>query len=228
MPPPPWNQLLRNAIDCDSFRSLESFLDLDRQTSNVFPSEDSIWAALEDLGPSDIRAVILGQDPYHGPGQAHGLSFSVPPGVKFPPSLRNIFREYSSDLGLLAPTSGCLLKWKREGVLMLNSCLTVRAGAPGSHAGRGWEPITDAIMSVVNDVADPAVFILWGVPAQSKARLINSPRHTVLTAPHPSPLSAHRGYFGSKPFSKCNGALVAAGRNPVDWELTNNEVTFGK
>ena len=227
-PPSPWDELLKSVIISDSFWSLESFLGVERQKSVVFPPEESVWAAIDNMDPASIRAVILGQDPYHGAGQAHGLSFSVPTGVKFPPSLRNIFREYSSDLDLPAPASGCLLKWKCEGVLMLNSCLTVRAGLPGSHAGRGWEPITDAIISIVNDLADSAVFILWGTPAQSKARLITRARHTIVMAPHPSPLSAHRGFFGSRPFSQCNTALRAAGRKPVNWELTDDEVTFGK
>ena len=162
--------------------------------------------------------VILGQDPYHGPGQAHGLAFSVPRGVRPPPSLRNVFRELHGDLGVEPPTHGCLEAWAHQGVLLLNTVLTVRGGAAGSHRGRGWECFTDRIIEVI-DGGEPAVFLLWGAPAAAKRALVNDRRHTILEAPHPSPLSAHRGFLGCRHFSRANAALAAAGRGEIDWRL---------
>ncbi len=183
----------------------------------VFPPRGRIFAALEATPPEAVRVVILGQDPYHGRGQAHGLAFSVPDGVPHPPSLRNIFREREADLGLPPPASGDLTGWARQGVLLLNTVLTVREGQAGSHRGRGWEEVTDAVIRFIGHRSVPVVFLLWGAPAQTKARLIDSTRHPVLTASHPSPLSAYRGFLGSRPFSRANDALAAAGRERIAW-----------
>jgi len=189
----------------------------------IYPPRGMRLAALA-LTPLDrVRCVILGQDPYHGPGQAHGLAFSVPDGVPLPPSLINITKELEADLGLPPPTSGNLSKWARQGVLLLNSTLTVEAGKPGSHAGRGWDAITDAVVAAVAERDEPCVFILWGSHARKKASripaLARAPHHLVLTSAHPSPLSAHNGFFGSRPFSKTNAFLEANGRGAIDWSL---------
>lgn len=189
----------------------------------IYPPRGMRLAALA-LTPLDrVRCVILGQDPYHGPGQAHGLAFSVPDGVPLPPSLINITKELEADLGLPPPTSGNLSKWAGQGVLLLNSTLTVEAGKPGSHAGRGWDAITDAVVAAVAERDEPCVFILWGSHARKKASRIpalgRAPHHLVLTSAHPSPLSAHNGFFGSRPFSKTNAFLEANGRGTIDWSL---------
>lgn len=185
----------------------------------IFPPEPQILRAL-DLTPLDsVRVVILGQDPYHGAGQAHGLAFSVPDGVRQPPSLRNILRELRDDLGIVPARHGNLESWARQGVLLLNTVLTVAEGSAGAHRGRGWEALTDAVISAASAEAPPSVFLLWGAPAQAKAALVDASRHLVLAAPHPSPLSAYRGFFGSRPFSRANAFLVAHGRPPVDWRL---------
>ncbi len=189
----------------------------------VYPPHGCRLRALE-LTPLDtVRVVILGQDPYHGPGQAHGLCFSVPEGVPPPPSLKNIFKEMESDLGLPRPDHGSLEKWAQQGVLLLNNTLTVQQGMAGSHAGKGWEAITDACVAAVAERAEPTVFILWGSHAQSKAARIpalrDTSRHLLVKSPHPSPLSAHRGFFGSQPFSRANGFLNQQGRGTIDWQL---------
>ncbi len=184
----------------------------------IHPDDGDIFRALELTPPESARVVILGQDPYHGPGQAHGLSFSVPPGVKVPPSLRNIFKELRDDLGVPVAGSGCLEPWARRGVLLLNSVLTVEEGKAGSHRGRGWEPFTDAVIERVRS-GPPVVFLLWGAWAQAKGALLEGGPHAVLKAPHPSPLSVHRGFFGSKPFSQANAFLEWVGRGAVDWRL---------
>lgn len=189
----------------------------------IYPPRGMRLAALA-LTPLDrVRCVILGQDPYHGPGQAHGLAFSVPDGVPLPPSLINITKELEADLGLPPPASGNLSKWARQGVLLLNSTLTVEAGKPGSHAGRGWDAITDAVVAAVAERDEPCVFILWGSHARKNASRIpalgRAPHHLVLTSAHPSPLSAHNGFFGSRPFSKTNAFLEANGRGTIDWSL---------
>ena len=187
----------------------------------VFPLAPEIFRAFELTAPGDVRAVILGQDPYHTPGKAHGLAFSVPPGTTFPPSLRNILREAEEDLGLsYLPASGCLEPWARSGVLLLNTVLTVRSGSAGSHAGMGWERFTDAVIECLAR-ADraPTAFLLWGNHAQKKRPLIDEDRHGVFAAPHPSPFSAHRGFFGSRPFSRTNHWLKTNEREPIDWSL---------
>jgi uracil-DNA glycosylase len=180
-----------------------------------------IYAALHLTGYEDTKAVILGQDPYHGPGQAHGLSFSVKPGVPAPPSLQNIFKELHDDLGCYIPNNGYLVKWAEQGVLLLNTVLTVRAHEANSHRGKGWEQFTDRVISLLNEREKPVVFILWGAPAQQKARFIDTSRHCVIRSPHPSPLSAHRGFFGSRPFSKANRFLREHGIEEIDWQIPN-------
>lgn len=214
--PSGWRAVLADLLDDDRMRALSSFLDQERRATTVFPPPERVFAAFAATPPELVRAVILGQDPYHGPGQAHGLCFSVPAGIPLPPSLRNIFKELASDLDYPAPTSGDLQPWARQGVLLLNSLLTVRQSTPLSHQGVGWEWFTDEVISRVSRQQQSIVFLLWGGPAQKKRALIDA-RQPVLTAPHPSPLSAHRGFFGSRPFSRCNAALRAAGCAPIDW-----------
>jgi uracil-DNA glycosylase len=201
------------------FRELERFVKDERRSHTIYPPEPDVFNAFK-LTPYDtVKVLILGQDPYHGPGQAHGLAFSVRPGVTPPPSLRNILKELHDDVGCPKPKNGFLEPWARQGVLLLNAVLTVRAGEPNSHRGKGWERFTDAAIEAVNDKSGPVVFVLWGGPAQKKLALIDAKRHTVLKAPHPSPLSAKTGFFGSRPFSKVNAALEAAGHDPIDWCL---------
>ncbi len=185
----------------------------------VFPNAADLYRAFELTPLSEVRVVILGQDPYHGDGQAHGLCFSVTPGVEVPPSLRNIYQELHDDLGCRIPDNGCLVPWAKQGVLLLNTVLTVRAHQAFSHRGIGWEQFTDAAIRAVNEVDRPVVFMLWGRPAQEKARMLDNPRHLILTAPHPSPLSASRGFFGCRHFSKCNRFLEEHGEQPVDWQI---------
>ncbi|MFQ8431653.1 uracil-DNA glycosylase [Amaricoccus sp. W119] len=187
--------------------------------AEVYPPEPLTFRALELTPPEAVRVVLLGQDPYHGPGQAEGLSFSVPEGVRVPPSLRNIFRELSADLGLPTPAPGHLGLWARRGVLLLNAVMTVEQGKAGAHRRRGWESFTDRLISHVATLDQPVVYLLWGAYAQAKAPLLTNPRHLVLRAPHPSPLSAHRGFLGARPFSQANAFLETAGESPIDWSL---------
>ena len=190
-------------------------------TREVFPSPDDIFNAFELTPLSKVKVVILGQDPYHNVGQAHGLCFSVKPEVEIPPSLVNIYRELHDDLGCYIPNNGYLVKWAKQGVLLLNTVLTVQAHRANSHRGIGWEDFTDAAIRAVNEEDRPIVFILWGRPAQMKAGMLNNPKHLILKAPHPSPLSADRGFFGSRPFSQTNAFLEAHGVEPVDWQIEN-------
>jgi len=187
----------------------------------VYPPHDEVFTALHLTPCAETKAVILGQDPYPGAGQAHGLAFSVRHGVRVPPSLRNIYRELHDDVCVPIPDHGCLESWARRGVLLLNAVLTVREGAPRSHRQKGWETFTDEVIRVVAAKTDSVVFILWGKEARRKKTLIETPPHTVIESPHPSPQSAYRGFFGSKPFSRANYALIAAGREAVDWRLTD-------
>lgn len=180
-----------------------------------------IFNALHYTAYKDVKVVILGQDPYHGPNQAHGLSFSVKPGVPAPPSLMNIYKELHDDLGCYIPNNGYLKKWADQGVMLLNTVLTVRAGQANSHKNMGWEHFTDRVISLLNEREDPIVFILWGKNAQSKLSIINNPKHFIIKSVHPSPLSANRGFFGSKPFSKANNFLVSIGKEPIDWQIEN-------
>ena len=213
-----WNPLLKDQFEQPYWHELQSFVVAERQQHEVYPAHDDVFAALHLTPYADVRVVILGQDPYHGPGQAHGLSFSVRAGVAVPPSLRNMYKELASDLGIEPPSHGNLESWARGGVLLLNSVLTVRAHTAASHRKYGWETFTDRVIEVVSDKPETVVFMLWGNFARSKARLIDD-RHHIIESPHPSPLSASRGFFGSAPFSRANEALVAAGREPIDWNL---------
>ena len=223
MPFPPlptsWAPVLRDAVESDSFRALERFVDDQRARGDVYPPADQVFAALERTPFEGAKVVLLGQDPYHGPGQAHGLALSVPRGAKIPPSLANMFRELRDDLGIDPPTHGCLERWADQGVLLLNTSLTVRGGEAGSHARKGWEPFTDAIIRALSARDRPVVFALWGNAAKKKAPLVDVARHRVIEGVHPSPLSAHAGFFGSKPFSRINEALKDIGETPIDWRL---------
>ncbi len=215
-----WKSALLPEFSQPYMAALKSFLKEEKsQGKAIFPKGSEYFRAL-DLTPLDkVRVVVLGQDPYHGEGQAHGLSFSVLPGVRPPPSLVNIFKELRDDLGIKPAGHGFLEHWARQGVLLLNSVLTVERSMAASHQGKGWERFTDAIIRAVNDQPHPVVFILWGSYAQKKAAFVDRSRHLVLKSPHPSPLSAHNGFFGSKPFSKANDFLVSKGYPPIDWAL---------
>lgn len=214
-----WNPLLRDQFDEPYWKQLQQFVASERASTSVYPSHENVFAALHLTPYADARVVILGQDPYHGPGQAHGLSFSVPMGVDVPPSLRNIHQELQADLGIAPPGHGNLESWARHGVLLLNAVLTVRAHNAGSHRNQGWETFTDRVIEIVAGKPETVVFILWGNYARAKKTLIDTTRHHIIESPHPSPLSASRGFFGSRPFSRANAALVAAGREPIDWSL---------
>lgn len=216
-----WAELLNDELKQPYYLRLREFLKAEYSTRRIFPDMYAIFNALHYTSYAATKVVILGQDPYHGEGQAHGLSFSVLPGVEPPPSLLNIFKELHDDLGCTVPNNGCLKPWAEQGVLLLNTVLTVRAHAAGSHHGAGWEIFTDKIISLLNAREKPLAFILWGSPARRKKALINSPRHLILEAAHPSPLSAYRGFFGSKPFSKVNDWLKANGEEPINWQLPN-------
>ncbi len=214
-----WNPVLRAEFAKDYWNELQSFVHTERSTYQVFPPHDEVFAALHLTPHADVKVLLLGQDPYHGPGQAHGLCFSVRPPVAPPPSLKNIFAEMETDLGVSAPDHGSLRHWATQGVLLLNATLTVRAHNAGSHQKKGWETFTDQVIRSVNDKPETVVFILWGSYARQKKKLIDTGRHHIIESPHPSPLSAHRGFFGSRPFSRTNEALIAAGRTPVDWVI---------
>ena len=219
MAPTDWNPVLRDELDQPYWQELQSFVAAEREAGPVYPATGDVFAALHLTPLAQVKVVILGQDPYHGPRQAHGLCFSVPEGVPLPPSLRNVSRELNDDLGLPTPRSGDLTPWARRGVLLLNTTLTVRAGAAASHQGHGWEVFTDQVIRAVSAKPETVVFILWGAHARKKRALVDRSRHVVIESAHPSPLSAHNGFFGSRPFSRANAALVAAGRDPVDWSL---------
>ncbi len=211
--PAAWAKLVR--VD----DALAKFVAEERARGNVYPREEHVFAALARTSPDDTRVVLLGQDPYHGEGQAHGLAFSVARGIARPPSLVNIHKELAADLGHPIPSHGCLESWTDRGVLLLNTVLTVREGEAGSHAGRGWESLTDAIIAALAERSRPIVFVLWGSHAQKKAKLVERAPHRVLRGVHPSPLSAHRGFLGSRPFSTINGILAELGEPPIDWKI---------
>ncbi|HEV2147452.1 MAG TPA: uracil-DNA glycosylase [Longimicrobiaceae bacterium] len=217
--PPSWQAVVGDELEKPYFQKLHEFLEKERKEHTVYPPEDEVFTALELTPFDDVKVVILGQDPYHGPGQAHGLAFSVRPGVKPPPSLRNIFKELHADLGRKIPNNGYLVPWAEQGVLLLNTVLTVREGEPNSHKGKGWEKFTDAVIRKVGHKDEEVVFVLWGAPAGKKTELIDTDRHTIVQSVHPSPLSAKRGFFGSRPFSQINGALQKAGKAPIDWQI---------
>jgi uracil-DNA glycosylase len=217
---PSWKARLGDWFAREDMRQLSTFL-RQRQAAGatVYPAARNIFAAFDATPFDAVKVVVLGQDPYHGPGQAHGLSFSVPPGVAVPPSLDNIYKELARDTGFVRPDHGCLLPWARRGVLLLNAVLTVEAGRPGSHQGKGWEGFTDHVVDVLNRERQDLVFLLWGSYAQAKGKVIDARRHRVLKAPHPSPLSAHRGFSGCGHFSAANQFLARTGQGAIDWSL---------
>ena len=216
-----WQELLEEELSKEYYLKLRQFLITEYKTTTIYPNMHDIFNALHYTAYKDVKVVILGQDPYHGPNQGHGLSFSVKPGVGIPPSLLNMYKELQTDLGCYIPNNGYLKKWADQGILLLNASLTVRAHTANSHKGKGWEILTDKIISLLNDRKDPVVFILWGNNAISKEKLITNKYHYIIKSVHPSPLSASRGFFGSKPFSKCNDFLKSIGKNPIDWQIKN-------
>ena len=215
-------ELYNQEKEKEYFKRLAEFVNYEYKHYTVYPPKDSIFSALKACDLENIKVVILGQDPYHNENQAHGMCFSVPTSQKeIPPSLINIYKELNSDLGCYIPNNGYLKKWADQGVLLLNTVLTVRAHNANSHAGRGWEIFTDKVIETLNKSDQPLVFLLWGKPAQSKIKLLNNPKHLILTAPHPSPLSSYRGFFGCKHFSKANNYLEKHNLTPIDWQIEN-------
>ena len=221
--PEDWKTLLQSEFSSDYFIALKEFLAQEMKDHQIFPPKEKIFAAFGVTPYAKVKVLLLGQDPYHDDGQAHGLCFSVMPGVRLPPSLRNMFKELDADLGIPCSDNGCLEHWASQGVLLLNTVLTVRAHEAASHQGRGWEKFTDAVIRAVNNRAEPVVFVLWGGHAQKKAALIDSSRHVVISGAHPSPLSAYRGFFGSRPFSKINQSLIQSGYTPIDWRIPDSQ-----
>ena len=212
-----WNEILAEEMQKDYYQELQAFVQKRRAEVRVFPEEKNVFNALELTPFESVKVVILGQDPYHGFGQAHGLSFSVQKGIPLPPSLKNIYKELQEDIGGELPTEGDLSHWAKQGVLLLNTVLTVEEGNANSHKGMGWERLTNRLIESLNELNHPVIFILWGKPAQDKEKLITNPNHVILKAPHPSPLSAYRGFFGSKPFSRVNDILIQQGQTPIRW-----------
>lgn len=216
-----WRALLEAEVDKPYFEKLSHFVDEERQAHSVFPPEKEVFSALQLTPYEQVKVLLLGQDPYHDNNQAHGLCFSVRPGIKPPPSLVNMYKELQSDVGFHIPNNGYLVKWAEQGILMLNAVLTVRAHTPNSHKGRGWETFTDEIIRKVSEKNNLVVFVLWGGYAQKKLPLIDPNRHIVIQSAHPSPLSARNGFFGSKPFSAINRALHETGQSEIDWQIPN-------
>lgn len=214
-----WLKVLGNEFMLPYFLDLKNFLVNEKQSVTVYPPGSNIFEAFNRTPFNNVKVVLLGQDPYHGPGQAHGLCFSVPFGIKPPPSLENIFKELSSDLGIKIPNHGNLTKWAEQGVLLLNATLTVRANQAGSHQNKGWEQFTDKVISALSEQREGIVFLLWGSYAQAKDKLIDATKHYILKAPHPSPLSVYRGFYGCRHFSKTNEILFETNREPIDWQL---------
>ena len=214
-----WENLLSDELQQPYYQELRQFLIAEYRTKKIYPDMFDIFNALHFTSYADTKVVILGQDPYHEPGQAHGLSFSVLPGVPPPPSLINIFKELQTDLGCKIPINGCLKFWAEQGVLLLNTVLTVRAHLANSHKNHGWEKFTDKIISLLNDREKPLAFILWGRPAREKKSMITNPEHYIIESAHPSPLSASKGFFGTRPFSRVNDFLTSVGETPIDWQL---------
>ena len=219
--PEGWHTLLASELEKPYFQKLEAFVDEERKNHTVFPPEQEVFSALRLTPYENVNVLLLGQDPYHDNNQAHGLCFSVRPGIKPPPSLVNMFKELHDDVGFRIPNNGYLVPWAQQGMLLLNAVLTVRAHEANSHKNHGWEKFTDAVIRTVNEKRDPVVFVLWGGYAQKKLSLIDTTRHTVIQSAHPSPLSARNGFFGSKPFSAINRALREAGKPEINWQLPN-------
>lgn len=216
-----WKPLLAPEFEKPYYQKLRAFLEEEYRTHVIYPDQNDIFNALHYTSYENTKVVILGQDPYHGPNQAHGLSFSVQPGVKTPPSLQNMYKELQTDLGCEIPNNGYLVKWAEQGVLLLNAVLTVRQGEANSHKGKGWEHFTDRVIELLNEREKPAIFILWGRHAQAKKKWITNPKHHIIESVHPSPLSARRGFFGSQPFSKVNHLLSSMGEKEIDWQIPN-------
>jgi uracil-DNA glycosylase len=219
--PPSWHDSLTSELEQPYSQKLAAFVDAERKQHRVFPPEADVFKALKTTPLEQVNVLLLGQDPYHNDGQAHGLCFSVRPGMEPPPSLVNMFKELRDDLGYAVPNNGYLQPWAEQGILMLNAVLTVRAHEANSHKNKGWERFTDAVIRKVNEKPDQVVFVLWGNYAQKKLALIDTTRHVVVQSAHPSPLSARNGFFGSRPFSKINAALQAAGKPSIDWQIPN-------
>lgn len=216
-----WEELLADEFKKEYYLKLREFLKEEYSTKTIYPNMHNIFEALKHTSYKDTKVLILGQDPYHGENQAHGLAFSVQPNVAIPPSLLNIYKELKNDIGCFIPNNGYLIPWADQGVLLLNTALTVRAHEANSHKGKGWEVFTDRIIKLLNDRNDPVIFVLWGANARKKKELIDSSRHYILEAPHPSPLSASRGFFGCRHFSKINEILISIGKTPIDWQINN-------
>jgi uracil-DNA glycosylase len=218
-PPLSWKSFLEPEINSEYWESMARFVASKSETATVFPETKNIYKALEYTNPDEVRVVLLGQDPYHGEGQAHGLSFSVPPGIQLPPSLRNIFKELMGDVNIITPLFGDLTPWTKQGVLLLNSVFTVEKGKPGSHFNKGWERCSDTILKKLSETSSPKAFVLWGNKAGEKAQFLDSNKHLIIQQVHPSPLSAYRGFMGSKPFSTINTFFEQKGLPPVNWAL---------
>ena len=216
-----WDELLKEEFQKDYYKTLRKTLAQEYKTRTIYPAMDNIFNALKYTAYEDVKVLLLGQDPYHGPNQAHGLCFSVQKGVVKPPSLKNMFKELESDLGIKAPSHGCLTDWAKQGVMLLNTVLTVREGEPNSHKKLGWTIFTDKIIELLNEREDPVIFVLWGRNAIDKLPLITNTNHYVLTAAHPSPLSASRGFLGCKHYSKINCILTSIGKSPVEWKISD-------
>lgn len=216
-----WDDVLSEEFDKEYYQNLRKFLDEEYSNKTIYPSKQDLYSALRLTPYKDVKVVILGQDPYHEPNQAHGLAFSVNKGIQAPPSLINIYKEMRDDVGTYIPNNGYLVPLTKQGVLLLNTVLTVEAHKANSHKGRGWETLTDAIICKLNDKEDPIVFILWGRNARDKKKLITNPKHLIIESTHPSPLSAYNGFFGSKPFSKTNDFLIKNNKTPINWQIPN-------
>ena len=216
-----WDDILKDEFEKDYYKKIREFLKFEYSHYKIYPNMNNIFDSLKYASYEDVKVVIIGQDPYHEEGQAHGLSFSVQPGIAIPPSLQNIYKELHDDLGLYIPNNGYLVKWAKQGVLLLNNVLTVRAGLANSHKDCGWELFTDSVVKKLNERESPVVFIFWGSCAKAKESLVDSKKHYILKAVHPSPLSAYRGFFGCKHFSKTNEILKKLGKEPIDWQIEN-------
>ena len=216
-----WDEILKDEFEKDYYKNIREFLKYEYSHYKIYPNMNNIFDSLKYASYENIKVVIIGQDPYHEEGQAHGLSFSVQPGIEIPPSLQNIYKELQDDLGCYIPNNGYLVKWAKQGVLLLNNVLTVRAHQANSHKDKGWEEFTDDVIKILNEREKPIVFMFWGACAKTKEALVTNPNHLILKAVHPSPLSAYRGFFGCKHFSKANEFLKAHGEEPIDWQIEN-------